>query len=277
MSPPQSQSVDSRLYDKDYFEATDGAGYFFAGRAAPKFLKAIQICGIKPGDNVLDIGCGRGDLTLALAARGARVTGVDYSASAIEIAKQAVARLLPESRKNVKILRSDAACLGFADQTFDHVFMMDIAEHLYPGQLQACFRECRRTLKDGGKLIVHTSPNRWYNDAGYPLWERPVNKILNAWFKQNLLVRPIRCEMDLKVHVNEQTVVSLKKYFAEAGFNPKIWLGNEYVLPVKKDSAIMQVLEICRQIVCHAFPLSLIPPLNYIFSNNIWAVGQKTL
>lgn len=276
MNLPDSQRVDSNLYDKEYFEATDGAGYFFADQAAPKFLKAVKISGLKNGDRVLDVGCGRGDLVMALAQAEARVVGIDYSHSALEMAHQAISRRSPEVQKKIRILNSDATSLGFPDQSFDHVFMMDIVEHLYPAQLHQCFSECHRVLKAGGRLVVHTSPNRWYNDFGYPLWERPVNKVLNTLFRQNLLDRPIRNETDLKVHVNEQTIFSLKEYFIQAGFRPEIWLGNEYIRPVKKDSAIMQVFEVCRQVICHAFPFSLIPPLQYVFSNNIWAIGNKS-
>jgi len=165
--------------------------------------------------------------------------------------------------------------LKFPDQTFDFIFMTDLVEHLYPAELQKCFAECKRVLKSNEKLIVHTAPNRWYNDFGYPLWEQPVNKILNRLFRQNLLTRPIRNEIDLKVHINEQTLLSLKTYLVAAGFNSKIWLGSEYVIPVKKESSGMQILEIFRQILCHAFPLSLLPPLKYIFCNDIWGISEK--
>ncbi|MFQ5672858.1 MAG: class I SAM-dependent methyltransferase [Nitrospinales bacterium] len=275
MRDQENQTVDSSVYDKEYFEATDGADYFQANQTAPKFLKAVRLSNLREGDRVLDLGCGRGDLALALAEAGADVVGIDYAAGAVEIAKKALDQRPKQGQKNIKLLRSDATRLGFSGQTFNCVFMMDIAEHLYPDQLRRTFLECHRVLQTGGRLIVHTSPNRWYNDIGYPLWERPINKFLNKFFGQNLLTRPIRNEMDLKVHVNEHTVVSLKKYFVTAGFQPKIWLGSEYVLPVKKDSAVMQVMEVCRQVVCHAFPVSLVPPLNYMFSNNIWAIGKK--
>lgn len=272
----ESRRVDSSLYDKQYFEATDGARYFFEGKVAPKFLRAVRISGLKAGDKVLDVGCGRGDLVFALARFGADVAGLDYSKDALEIARQAIVRLPPEIQCKIDLMNGDAAQLDFPDGTFDYVFMMDIVEHLYPEQLRQCFNECGRVLKNGGSLVVHTSPNRWYNDVGYPFWERPVNKILNRLFGQNLLDRPIRTDMDHAVHINEQTVVSLKKYLDEAGFCSKIWLGNEYILPARKDSVVMQALEVFRQTVCHLFPVSLVPPLIYIFSNNIWALGKKT-
>ena len=154
--------------------------------------------------------------------------------------------------------------------------MTDLVEHLYPKELKKCLEECSRILKTDGKLIIHTAPNRWYGDFGYPYWEQPLNKFINRLFRQNLLTRPIRTEIDIKVHVNEQTLYSLKKCFKQTGFNSKVWMGSEYVVPAKKTSLGMQLLEISRQIVCHAYPLSLFHPFNLIFCNDIWAIAKKT-
>ncbi|MBT3921914.1 MAG: class I SAM-dependent methyltransferase [Nitrospina sp.] len=272
---PEIQGVDSKLYDKKYFESIDGAHYFSEDKTAPKFIYAVNTSGVTSGDSVLDIGCGRGDLMMALAQKGADVTGIDYSHEALDIAQKAIARQSAKWKDKIKVLHSNATALNFPDQTFDYVFMTDIVEHLYPLELKKCFEECKRVLNPRGRLIVHTAPNRWYNDFGYPFWEQPINKILNRLFRQNLLTRPIRTEQDYKVHINEQTILSLKKYLVETGFDSKIWLGSEYITPSKKDSSFTQFLEIFRQVLCHAYPLSLLPPLKYIFCNDIWAIAKK--
>ena len=271
----ETQSVDSGLYDKEYYEAADGAHYFAQSETAPKFIYAIKTSGITKGKKALDIGCGRGDLMVALAEAGAIVTGIDYSKDALEIAQKAIGNKPPELKNKLNIQHSNATELNFPENFFDFVFMTDLVEHLYPHELQKCLEECKRVLKPEGKLIVHTAPNRWYNDFGYPFWEQPVNKILNILFKQNLLTRPIRTKTDLSVHINEQTIISIKKYLRQAGFQTKIWLGSEYITPVKKDSIGMQLLEIARQAMCHAYPLSLLPPLNLFFCNDIWAIAKK--
>jgi ubiquinone/menaquinone biosynthesis C-methylase UbiE len=271
----ETQGVDSKLYDKEYFESTHGAHYFAEGKTAPKFIYAANISGLSNGDSALDIGCGRGDLMIALAQHGANVTGIDYSKDALGIAQKAIDKQPANLKHKLKVTHSNATALNFSDKIFDYVFMTDIVEHLYPPELQKCFEECHRVLKPEGKLIVHTAPNKWYNDFGYPLWEQPINKIINRLFRQNLLTRPIRTELDHNVHVNEQTILSLKKYLIKTGFNSKIWLGAEYVVPGEKNSTGMQLLEIFRQIVCHAYPLSLFPPFSYLFCNDIWAIAQK--
>ena len=46
---------------------------------APITRTILEACGVRPGERVLDVGCGCGDTTIALAQRGARLTAVDVS------------------------------------------------------------------------------------------------------------------------------------------------------------------------------------------------------
>jgi len=275
LSSSEIKGVDPEIYDKKFFESADGVHYFAEEKTAPKFIYAINVSGLTDGDSVLDIGCGRGDLMIALARKGANVTGIDYSRDALEIVQKAIDKQPTELKGKIRAKHSNATCLDFPDQTFDFIFMTDLVEHLYPKELKKCFGECRRILKTDGKLIIHTARNRWYCDFGYPYWEQPLNKFFNRLFRQNLLTRPSRSEIDKKAHVNEQTFYSLKKCFKQTGFNSKVWMGSEYVIPVKKTSVGMQLLEIFRQVVCHAYPLSLFHPFNLLFCNDIWAIAKK--
>lgn len=269
------KTPDSKLYSKEYFLSTEGIDYFKKGLISPKFQQAVDLAKLKPGMIILDVGCGRGDINLACARKRVFSCGIDYAQDAVIIANKARQSLANDLSCFFSIQRAGAEALPFKANTFDKFFFMDVAEHLAPDDLHSCFTECLRTLKTGGELIVHTSPNRWYNDFGYPLWEQPINKILNLLFKQNLLTREIRNETDLKVHINEQTIVSLKDYLKMAGFQPKVWLGGEYIKPIEKNYRNEKILEVARQTVCHLFPFSLIFPLNLLFSNNIWAVAKK--
>jgi cyclopropane fatty-acyl-phospholipid synthase-like methyltransferase len=269
------KTPDSKHYSKEYFLSTEGIDYFKKGLISPKFKQAVNMAKLKAGMKILDIGCGRGDIVLASAKKSVYSFGIDYAHDAIEIAKAAKQSLPDNTTSFFLVHQASGGALPFKESTFDKIFFLDVAEHLSPADLLQCFKECKRTLKEDGELIIHTSPNRWYNDFGYPLWECSVNKILNLVFKQNLLTREIRNEMDLKVHINEQTIFSLKGYLTKAGFQSKVWLGNEYISPTKKNSSKEQILELARQVVCHFFPFSLIFPLNLLFSNNIWAVAKK--
>ena len=53
--------------------------------------------------------------------------------------------------------------------TFDRVLMFDIVEHLHPWELHQALLQAHRVLSPQGRLIVHTAPNRWYDQFAYPV------------------------------------------------------------------------------------------------------------
>ena len=103
------------------------------------------------GSLVLEAGCGVGVQTVVLARRspGARFVAVDYSDTSLALARRAVkaARLT-----NVEFRRADIFALPFADETFDHVFVCFVLEHL-PNPARA-LTMLQRVLKPGGTVTV---------------------------------------------------------------------------------------------------------------------------
>ncbi|MCZ8063754.1 bifunctional 2-polyprenyl-6-hydroxyphenol methylase/3-demethylubiquinol 3-O-methyltransferase UbiG [Silanimonas sp.] len=108
------------------------------------------------GARVLDVGCGGGLLSEAMAREGARVLGLDLSPELIDIAK--LHRL--ESTQGGAILDLDyrvQAVESLADAepgTFDAITCMEMLEHVpEPGSI---LEACARLLKPGGRLFVST-------------------------------------------------------------------------------------------------------------------------
>jgi demethylmenaquinone methyltransferase/2-methoxy-6-polyprenyl-1,4-benzoquinol methylase len=99
---------------------------------------------VRPGDRVLDVACGTGDLALADASAGGRVTGVDVSAALLEWARRKAPQL--------EWLRADALALPFADGSFDAATIGFGARNL--SDVEAGLRELRRVLRAGGRLAV---------------------------------------------------------------------------------------------------------------------------
>ncbi len=103
------------------------------------------------GKRVLDVGCGGGILTEALAHRGAQVTGIDMGEAPL-----AVARLhLLESGLNVDYQRASAE--QFAQQhagEFDVLTCLEMLEHV--PDPASVLSACQRLLKPGGQLFVST-------------------------------------------------------------------------------------------------------------------------
>jgi len=84
----------------------------------PGRVDAIERMGIKSGDRVLEVGVGTG-INAALYPSYCSVTGVDFSSSMLEKARERVAR---KGVRNVRLLEMDAANMKFADDSFDIVY-----------------------------------------------------------------------------------------------------------------------------------------------------------
>ncbi len=117
--------------------------------------------GVRPGDRVLDLGCGAGRHAFAAYRAGGRVVALDRSpAELVEAATMfAAMRLAGEvpPRASATALRGDAYALPFADDSFDCVLAAEVLEHL-PDDERA-MRELVRVLRPGGTVAV-TVP-RW--------------------------------------------------------------------------------------------------------------------
>lgn len=218
--------VDASLYDTAYFlSECEGYEEFTAssGRILSKRLATVlAYVDVQPGMRVLDVGCGRGESLIWLMRQGAEAWGLDYATEALRLAAGVVQATGPEVERHHCLLAANARLLPFSPESFDRVLMLDIVEHLYPWELEQALEEARRVLKRGGKLVVHTAPNLWYYQFGYPL------------FRLFERLRGVRLPKDPRqrfryhqhVHVNEQSPRSLAQALRQAGFRPRVWLGD---------------------------------------------------
>jgi SAM-dependent methyltransferase len=96
----------------------------------------------KPGQKILDLGSGDGQLTQRIAATGAEVIGVDTSAAMVAAA----------GALGVNVTQASAESLPFPDQAFDAVFS-NAALHWVRNQ-DAMMAEVHRVLKAGGRFVA---------------------------------------------------------------------------------------------------------------------------
>jgi SAM-dependent methyltransferase len=96
---------------------------------------------------VLDLGCGGGQTTIALARAGAKATGVDSSRAQLRHARR-----LAAGETNVDYVHADITRLdGFADESYDLAFSAYALP--YVEDVQACLAEWWRVLRPGGRLV----------------------------------------------------------------------------------------------------------------------------
>ena len=238
-----SQSLHA-FYDDVYYQKHVGskeiAGAFFAGKGleeTPKTRVALRIAAMKPGERVLDIGCGRGELAFQAAARGAEVTGIDFSESAIAIANSTLAQHEEPIRSRVRFMCVDAGKLDIPDSSIDCVFLIDVVEHISAHEMDAVLSESARILKPGGRMVIYT-PNVWTRTWGYGI--RNIVSILSRGRRlPHPIVSQFRALQDdpefdahkIILHINEQSVHGLKRALQRNGFKSSVWIeqtGNKW-------------------------------------------------
>jgi glycosyltransferase involved in cell wall biosynthesis/SAM-dependent methyltransferase len=104
------------------------------------------------GKAVLEIGCGRGDFSICLAQKypAARITAIDFSQAAIEIARSRCKGQL----NNLRFETGDAESLPFPSATFDLVISCECLEHVLRPEKMAA--EISRVLRPRGRFILTT-------------------------------------------------------------------------------------------------------------------------
>lgn len=132
--------------------------YFSASRGRWIIGQTASLMKVRPGQRILDIGCGKGHflehLAKSAATAQARLNGCDFSEESVTAS---ISRMQPY-RSVESILVSNGLQVPFEDASIDFVFSIEVVEHLHDQFLEGYLQECARVLKKGGLLII-TTPN----------------------------------------------------------------------------------------------------------------------
>lgn len=163
---------------------------------------------------MLDIGCGRGELTNRFFELGANAIGVDYSRDAINIAQTTFVE-----NERLKYLCEDV--LQFPeDEKFDRIIMADVVEHIEKFSLDRLLKKIPALLSDKGYLIIHTVPNKLYYDIYYADY---VKELRNRYVY--MPANP-RSYYEKLMHINEQTPATLKEALEQHFRNVTVWISS---------------------------------------------------
>jgi ubiquinone/menaquinone biosynthesis C-methylase UbiE len=175
---------------------------------------------------VLEIGCGRGDFALYLAKNVKSITGIDYSASAIRIAKGIQKKYPQKIQKKSNFFVMNATQLAFKDNSFDLILLIDTFDHLDSEEQIKLFKEITRVLKNGGKLYMRTCTNRYLLCYTYKYYTYPVNRLLTSIDKTIKRTHydslPIEPRPKEEKHVIESTYIQIRRLFKQFHFEGTI-------------------------------------------------------
>lgn len=264
MTPLRSPPVGEEVYDTDYFiRHAGGADWydrFVSGdieNIYPIYRHVVDNLKPKPNERVLDIGCGRGEISGILAMKGIKAFGLDFSSSALEFASAVRDAFRRDKDIYFHLVRADATALPFPAVSFDHIVLSDVVEHLHSWQLDKLYLECWRVLKPLGSIIVHTWPNLWHTKYTYPFVAR-ISRLFG-------IARPLdhRQPHDKIMHVNEQSIHSLKKGISKAGFKIEhAWCEHDCVFSWMPSKLTYWLFH-------------RIPGLRLFFADHLWVIAIK--
>lgn len=217
---------------------------------------------------VLDVGCGRGEILRHCMRLGIESYGMDYAEVATHMTRDVIqneidARTADSPKIVAGACRSDAKKLPFPNKYFDRVLMFDVVEHLHPWELLEAMLEVRRVLTDDGMFVVHTAPNKAYDQYAYPV-VRMVRTLMGQganYPKDPRAITPV----NQHVHVNEQDLWSMERALNEAGFDANVWLDSPP--QNRQENMVMAGL---RKL---AFD---VPPFRWFFEREVFAVATKS-
>lgn len=257
----RQEPVSPDVYTEEYYlGCSSGHDRFEESRGLyvpPLIFSIVERARVHAGQRVLDVGCGRGEVTYNLAKLGADAVGIDYAASALRLA-QGMRNEHPDLAERVTLVKCDAKRMPFPPSTFDAAFMLDVVEHLQPWELQLALLEVRRLLRPGGGLFIHTMPNLRYYRYIYP-----VLRVVGRVAQRSRLPRDPRSDYERAMHVNEQTPKTLRAALAAAGFDAQVWVS-DYVRPVLQPGMVHRVTS----------AIGKRPPLRALAAFNVFAEAR---
>ncbi|MGV0025158.1 methyltransferase domain-containing protein [Phormidesmis priestleyi] len=223
-SLPTASSSSRQAYTPDYC-IRDFAGYKsyrkYQGKKLedPRLQAVVAIASAKQSGRVLDLGCGRGELTYFFAQRGFEVSAVDDSKTAIELAKKCFENDQTLQEK-VQFHCNNVCTVELPERAYDLALASNVIEQLSIEEVDTLYSRVSQQIKSDGLLIIHTAPNLWYYQYDYAR-RRRIAASVGAY----LPVQP-RTPDELLLHINEQSPRVIKRQLMHYFKHVLVWFAD---------------------------------------------------
>jgi 2-polyprenyl-3-methyl-5-hydroxy-6-metoxy-1,4-benzoquinol methylase len=221
--PIEASSALRDAYTEQYY-LSNCEGYEAFKRTLGEKLEDVRLeviarlCSTGSIGRALDLGCGRGELSLELARQGFDVTAIDYSTDAVKIAREAIRRS-PQLSSSISLQCNDVNSAKLRGP-YHVAVAVDLIEHMPPAELDQLYQKTANHLASDGLFIVHTYPNLWYYQYEYARRLRLASQI-GAY----LPTEP-RTRYELLMHINEQSPRVLKRQLSKHFSHVLVWFGS---------------------------------------------------
>lgn len=228
-------------YTRDYFlgavDAETGKRYGAAGAEAFKrgkvdgrYMRFLRTLPLK-GKDVLDLGCGRGDVARVTAKRADYVWAIDYSYAACQLTREATYYCDNVDVQWVSIV--NLFNWWPADEVYDIIFLLDVIEHI--PQMNEVYSNLKQWLKPNGILIIDTPIYKSRDDKdSSDLIPSTQGMHCNKQTKQGLI-------SDLTSHGFQMYSLNV---WGKGRFSVRIWL---YSMSVKIQTFLWKVGKVVKK------------------------------
>lgn len=177
----------SRADAKDFYNRISKA-YDTLAASEKKYIElGLDMLAAREGERVLEVGSGTGHALARLAqeiGETGHVYGIDIAPGMIDVAKE---RLQNKGLAgHVSLIRGDAVRIPYCDRSLEGIFISFTLELFQVSEISIVLEECKRVLKDGGRMcVVSLAKDKPLNIAG------KIYEWLHTKFPKMLDCRPI--------------------------------------------------------------------------------------
>lgn len=202
--------MEPRLLDYEYVYQDDKSPCTNSFLSSPLLSILSNISRRKARTRILDLGCGNGSLTHAIASKGYEIVGIDESASGIAIARQ--------SFPDCDFIQSSIYDLPYEalEKSFDVVLSVEVIEHLfYPRELIKAARKC---IKPDGHLIITTPYHGYLKNLALAMSGKMDQHFTSLWDGGHIKFFSVN---SMRTLLKEEGFAEIK--FEFAGRLPYLW------------------------------------------------------